>query len=91
LNRTGEIKMSKESVKVKLFRLKGTFIGKREKFPFILDIRALNEEAAKEIVYSEIGSKHKVMRKHIKFEEIKIIDPKESKDPIVRYLSGLER
>ena len=83
--------MSKQPVKVKLFRVKGTFIGKKEKFTFIKEIRALNEEEVKEIIYSEIGSKHKVTRKHIQFEEIKTIDPKESKDPIVRYLSGLER
>jgi large subunit ribosomal protein LX len=83
--------MSKESVKVKLFRIKGAVIGKTEKFQFIRETRALNEEEAKEIVYSEIGSKHKVMRKHIKLEEIKTIDPKEAKNSIIRYLSGLER
>lgn len=80
-----------QSIKVKLFRVKGTFMGKNEKFTFIKEIRALNEEDAKEIVYSEIGSRHRVKRKHIKFEEVKIIDPKETKDPIIRHLSGLER
>ncbi|WXG40585.1 MAG: 50S ribosomal protein L18Ae [Candidatus Freyarchaeum deiterrae] len=82
--------MSKEP-EVKIFRVKGKIVGKREKIPFIREIRALNEEDAKEIVYSEIGSKHKVIRKHIQVEEIKTIDPKESKDPIIRHLSGLER
>jgi large subunit ribosomal protein LX len=83
--------MSNQPVKVKLFRLKGTFTGKREKFTFIKEIRALSEEEAKEIIYSEIGSKHKVKRKHIQFEEVKTIDPKETKNPVMRYFSGLER
>ncbi len=82
--------MTKETG-VKIFRVKGMVVGKSEKFPFIREIRALNEEDAKEKVYSEIGSKHKVVRKHIRVEEIKIIDPRESKDPIIRQLSGVER
>ncbi|MEM2143887.1 MAG: 50S ribosomal protein L18Ae [Candidatus Jordarchaeaceae archaeon] len=82
--------MSKNSVNVKVFRVKGTFIGKREKFMFMKDIRALKEDEAKEIIYSEIGSKHKIKRDHIRIEEIETIDPKEAKDPIIRYLSGLE-
>ena len=82
--------MSKNSGNVKVFRVKGTFIGKREKFPFIKEIRALKEDDAKEIVYSEIGSKHKVKRDHIRIEKIETIDPKEARSPIIRYLSGLE-
>ncbi len=82
--------MSKESIGVKVFRVKGTFKGKKDKFTFIKEIRALNEEDAKEIIYSEIGSNHKIKRKHIRFEEIKTIDPKEATNPIIRSLSGLE-
>ncbi|MEM3526425.1 MAG: 50S ribosomal protein L18Ae [Candidatus Jordarchaeaceae archaeon] len=83
--------MSNQPVNVKVFRVKGMFIGKKDKFPFVKDVRALKEEEAKETIYSIIGSKHKVKRKHIRIEEIKVIDPKETKDPIIRYLSGVER
>ncbi|MGQ9720068.1 MAG: 50S ribosomal protein L18Ae [Candidatus Jordarchaeum sp.] len=82
--------MSKETVGVKVFRVKGTFKGKNDKFTFIREIRALNEEDAKEIIYSEIGSNHKVKRNHITIEEIKAIDPKKANNPIIRHLSGLE-
>ncbi|MHA1605397.1 MAG: 50S ribosomal protein L18Ae [Candidatus Freyarchaeota archaeon] len=82
--------MSKEPTGVKVFRVKGTFRGKKEKFTFVKEIRALSEREVKEIIYSEIGSNHEVKRTHIKFEEITPISPEEAKNPIIRYLSGLE-
>ncbi len=82
--------MSKEPIGVKVFRVKGTFKEKEDKLKFVKEIRALNEEDAKEIIYSEIGSNHKVKRIHITFEELKAIDPKKAADPVIRYLSGLE-
>jgi large subunit ribosomal protein LX len=82
--------MSKDSASVKIFRVKGRFKGKNEEFKFVREIRALSEEEAKEIVYSTIGSNHKVKRHHIKFDEITVISPNKASDPTIRYLSNLE-
>ena len=74
-------------MKVKVYRVKGTFErnGKRERFT--KEFRALKEEHVRELIYSDIGSKHRVPRNKINIEKIEEIDPNEAQDPIVRKLS----
>ncbi len=75
---------------VKIFRVEGRFRMGDEFNKFVKEIRAVKKEHAIEKIYSELGSKHKVKRFHIIIERVKEIRPEEVKDPIVRYLSGLE-
>ncbi|AFK22171.1 50S ribosomal protein L18Ae [Pyrococcus sp. ST04] len=72
---------------VKVFRVLGYFEKGGKKFKFTKEYRAVKEEHVKELVYSEIGSKHKVKRNKIFIKEIKEIKPEEAEDVIVRRLS----
>ncbi|MCD6372593.1 MAG: 50S ribosomal protein L18a [Thermococcus sp.] len=76
-------------MKVKVFRVKGVFERNGKKEKFTKEYRALKEEHVRELVYSEIGSKHRVLRSKIWIESIEEIKPEEAEDPIVRRLSGL--
>ncbi|NPA47905.1 MAG: 50S ribosomal protein L18a, partial [Thermococci archaeon] len=57
-------------LKVKVYRVKGTFErnGKRE--VFTKEFRALKPEHVMEMVYSEVGSKHRVPRSKINIMSI---------------------
>jgi len=74
---------------VKVYRIKGVFERNGKKEKFTREYRGTKPEDAKERLYSEIGSKHRVPRTKIWIEEIAEINPEEAKDPIVRKLSGL--
>ncbi|NJE04909.1 50S ribosomal protein L18a [Thermococcus sp. M36] len=76
-------------MEVKVFRVKGVFERLGKKQPFTKEYRALKEEHVVELVYSEIGSKHRVPRSKIEIESIEEIKPEEAENPIVRKLSGL--
>lgn len=68
------IKMSE----VKLFRVSGKITKPNFKTNFSKEIRALKPEDAVELVYENLGSKHKVKRFYIKIEKVEEISPEES-------------
>lgn len=74
-------------MKVKVYLIKGVFErnGKREEFR--KEYRAVKKEDALELVYSEIGSKHRVKRNKIWIESVEEIKPEEARDPVVKKLS----
>lgn len=74
-------------MEVKVYRVKGTFAIGKEKQPFTKEYRAVKPEDVIELVYSDIGSKHKVKRSKIWIEKIEEISPEEAENPIVRRLS----
>ncbi len=72
---------------VKTFHIRGEFKKKKEKIPFGKYVRALNVEDALEVIYSVVGSKHRVKRNliFINTKDIKEIkNPEEIKDVIVK-------
>ncbi len=72
---------------VKTFHIRGEFKKKKEKIPFGKYVRALNIEDALEVIYSVVGSKHRVKRNliFINTKDIKEIkNPEEIKDVIVK-------
>ncbi len=74
---------------VKVYRIKGWFkTRKNTVHHFVKEVRALKKEHALEIIYSEIGSKHRVKRRLIRIEEIREIKPEEAKDHMIRILSS---
>ncbi len=75
---------------VKVFRIEGYYVKKRKKIFFSEEMRALSKEHALELIYSNIGSRHRVKRRDVIIEEINVISPKEAKNVVVRTLSGLE-
>ncbi|AGB05171.1 ribosomal protein L20A (L18A) [Aciduliprofundum sp. MAR08-339] len=72
---------------MKVYRVAGLYSPKGKKwFKFTKDVVAYEEEAAKEKIYSIVGSKYGIKRRLIDIKEIKEINPEESHDPMVRYL-----
>ena len=80
---------------VKIYRVEGQMLIGHDRFPriqkFVKDVRAVKPEDAIEIVYSELGSKHKVRRKHIKIFKVYEILPEETKDINLYRLSMLNK
>jgi len=80
---------------VKIFRVKGRMLLSHDRFPewrnFTIYVRALKPEHALERVYSELGSRHKLRRRHIKIEEVKEVPLEEVEDLAIIRLSQLER
>jgi len=75
---------------MKAFRVKGKFImGKsimsKNWQRFTKEVASLNKEEAKERVYSDLGSKHRVKRRNIKVEEIEEIAEDEITNPLVKH------
>ncbi|MBS7248613.1 MAG: 50S ribosomal protein L18Ae [Candidatus Jordarchaeales archaeon] len=75
---------------VKVFRIEGYYAKKRKKIFFSEEVRSLSKEHALELVYSNIGSRHRVKRRDVIIKQINVISPEEAKSVIVRTLSGLE-
>ena len=80
---------------VKVFRVKGTMLLSHDRFPewrrFSVYVRALKKEHALEKVYSDLGSRHKLKRYHIRIDEIEEVDIETTEDLNVLRLARLER
>jgi large subunit ribosomal protein LX len=71
---------------VKVFRVEGEIQKPNWKTPFEKEVLAVKPEHAVEKVYTELGSKHRVKRFHIKINRVEEIPPSEVEDPIIRKL-----
>lgn len=58
---------------------------------FRKEVIALKPEHALEKIYSELGSRHKLRRKHIRITSIKEISPEEARDPVIIALYEIKR
>jgi len=80
---------------VKVFRVKGKMLLSHDRFPewrpFSVYVRALKKEHALEKVYSDLGSRHKLKRYHIRIDEIEEVDIETIEDLNVLRLARLER
>ena len=80
---------------IKVFRIYGYMLIGHDSVPewrkFVKEIRALKLEHALEKLYSELGSKHKVKRAHIKILKVEEISPDQAIDRYVKDLSSLTR
>ncbi|BBG23909.1 50S ribosomal protein L18Ae [Sulfuracidifex tepidarius] len=79
---------------IKTFLVKGIALFGESHYPvrqkFVKYVRALSENQAKEIIYSNFGSKNKIKRKNIKIEEIKEVDPNSINDKRIKDLMQLD-
>lgn len=73
-------------MKTKIYRVKGTLLDSDKAKPFTREMKATKEADIKEKLYSEFGSKHRLNRDQIIFNEIAEIAPEDVKDPIVQNL-----
>lgn len=53
----------------KTYTMKGTYRQKNREMTFSKDLKALNENHAKEKLFSTVGSKHKIKRNAITIKE----------------------
>jgi len=78
---------------VKVFRVEGIALFSpnklREWQVFRIDVRALTKEHAVEKVLSELGSRHKLKRSHIRILKVRKIKPVESKSKFIKQLESL--
>ena len=74
----------------KIWRATGQYRKERRTYTFTFEMLALKEEHVREHVYSEIGSRHRVKRRQLEFEEVKEIQPSEVTDVDLRKTLGLE-
>ena len=74
----------------KIWLATGEYTKLKRRFTFTKELMALKEEHAKETIYSELGSRHRVKRKYITFSEVKEIKPEEVTNLDLRKALGLE-
>uniref|UniRef100_A0A7J3ZJ60 Large ribosomal subunit protein eL20 n=1 Tax=Fervidicoccus fontis TaxID=683846 RepID=A0A7J3ZJ60_9CREN len=81
-------------VSVKLFRISGRMLVSHDRMPewrkFTVELRAVSVKDALERVYSELGSRHKLRRKHIRVERIEELPPDEAVSRDLAELSRLQ-
>lgn len=70
----------------KIFRVKGKLLDIDKTKPFTRELKAITEEDVKEKLYSDFGSKQRLNRDKIIFDEIIEISADEVTDPVVKDL-----
>jgi len=70
---------------MKGFRAKGSFKDTRSRQVFTVEVAAENEDAAKERILSNLGSRHKLKRWEITIDEIVELAPSDITDRLVEY------
>lgn len=76
---------------LKVFRIRGEIRKPNWETPFAKEVVAVKPEHAIEKVYTELGSKHRAKRFHIKILSVEEIKPEEIENPILKKLVGEER
>jgi len=78
---------------VKVYRVTGFALFSPDKLRkwqrFVVEVRAVKKEDAVEKVLSDLGSRHKLKRAHIKIASVTEISPEEAKSKFVRDLEKL--
>ena len=72
---------------VKVFRVIGEIRKPNFQTDFRKEVRALKPEDAKEKVYMELGSKHRVKRFQIKIVKVEQISLEEIESPLIKKLT----
>lgn len=71
---------------MKVFRVTGEILKPNLKTAFSKEIVAEKPEHAKEKVYAELGSKHRVKRFHIKITGVEEVSPENIENPLLKKL-----
>lgn len=74
----------------KIWLATGEYTKLKRRFSFRKELLGAKKEHVEESIYSEIGSRHRVKRRYIKFTEIKEIKPDEVTNLELRKALGLE-
>jgi large subunit ribosomal protein LX len=80
---------------VKVYRVAGLALFSPDKLrrwqKFTIEVRAVRKEEAVERVLSELGSRHKLKRSHIKIVSVEEAEVSEARSKLVREIENLER
>ena len=68
---------------MKAFRTNGYFRAGKRNQKFTVDVVADSEDDARERIFSNFGSRHRVPRRFVNIESVSEIDPSESTSPTV--------
>ena len=71
---------------MKVFRVTGEILKPNLKTSFRKEIMAEKPEHAKEKVYAELGSKHRVKRHHIKIANVEEVAPENIENVLLKKL-----
>lgn len=71
---------------MKVFRVTGEILKPNLKTSFSKEIMAEKPEHAKEKVYCELGSKHRVKRFHIKITSVEEVSPENIENSLLKKL-----
>ncbi len=80
------VSCGRKMVTLKVFKVTGEICKPNLKTPFTKEILALKSEHAVERVYSELGSKHRVKRHHIKISGVEEIPAEKIENPLLKKL-----
>ncbi len=71
---------------MKVFRVMGEIQKPNLKTPFRKEVLAIKPEHAVEKVYTELGSRHRVKRFHIKISKVEEVALQDIEDPLIRKI-----
>ena len=71
---------------VKVFRVSGQIAKPNWKTSFQKEIRALKAEEAMEVIYAELGSRHRAKRFQIKIVSVEEVKPEDIQDPVLKKM-----
>jgi large subunit ribosomal protein LX len=71
---------------VKIFRVSGQIAKPNWETGFEKEVRALKPEEAVEMIYTDLGSKHRAKRFQIKIDSVVEIKPEDIQDPALRKM-----
>ena len=70
---------------MKAFKISGTFkMGGNRNQPFTKEVLATNKNQAKEKIFSDLGSKHKIKRTSINIGKVQEISGDEVENPLIK-------
>lgn len=72
---------------MKVFRVTGEIHKPNFRTPFRKELIADKAEHAVERVYTELGSKHRVKRFHIRVDSVSEVQPNEIENPLLKKLA----
>ena len=76
---------------MKVFRITGTFqMGRLRNQRFVKEVAAADEARARDVLYSELGSKHGTLRRRITIASVEEIPADQVTSPLTRAKAGIE-
>ncbi len=75
---------------MKVFRVTGTFeMGRQRHQPFTKEVAADDEDRAREVLLSDLGSKHGTPRRRVVIASVVEVPPDQVTDPLARAKAGM--